>query len=232
MFTRILVPLDGSRFAEAAIPAAISLATKRGGEVHLLRVLESPPADVMPQGERPDREAARSYLQALVETGAQEPAVRVTFSVREGTAVDQIASTAQEWHSDLVVMCTHGRGGASRLWLGSVADRFLRSADVPVFLIRPPERLGDLGWPLHVSRVVTPLDGSRRAEAGLPWAAALAGAFDAPLVLVQAIVFPGHLNSSGPKVPRSCSPRRGRPARTSTSCASGWAATACRRRAE
>jgi nucleotide-binding universal stress UspA family protein len=191
MFGRILVPVDGSRFAEAALPAAISLASKVGGEVHLLRVLESPPPDVMPQVDAPDREGAREYLQALVESSAAETPTRVSFSVREGTPVDQIANAAREWRADLVVMCTHGRGGVSRIWLGSVADRFLRGTELPVFLIRPPERFADAGWPLHVDRVVTPLDGSTRAEAALPWASSLARGFEAPLVLVQAIVYPG-----------------------------------------
>jgi nucleotide-binding universal stress UspA family protein len=191
MFGRILVPVDGSPFAEAALPAAISLASKEGGEVHLLRVLESPPPDVMPQVAPPDRERAGEYLQALVESSAAEAPTRVSFSVREGAPVEQISNAAREWRADLVVMSTHGRGGVSRLWLGSVADRFLRGTELPVLLIRPPERLADAGWPFHVERVVTPLDGSTRAESALPWATSLARAFDAPLVLVQAIVYPG-----------------------------------------
>jgi nucleotide-binding universal stress UspA family protein len=191
MFNRILVPVDGSSFAEAAVPAAISLAGRSGGEVHLLRVLESPPPDVMPQFDPPDRESARAYLQALAQSTDAEPPTRVSFSVREGAPVDQIANAAREWRADLVVMSTHGRGGVSRLWLGSVADRFLRGAALPVLLIRPPERQADAGWPFRVERVVTPLDGSTRAESALPWASSLARAFDAPLVLVQAIVYPG-----------------------------------------
>lgn len=191
MFDRILVPLDGSRFAESALPAAIALAGKRGGEVHLVRVLERLAADVLPLITPPDREGARKYLCALAEASSVAAGARVSVSVREGVPVDEIAAAAREWGADLVVMCTHGRGGVSRLWLGSVADRFLRSAELPIFLMRPPERLAGPHLPFSISRVVAPLDGSERAESALPWATSLARAFDVPLLLVQAIVYPG-----------------------------------------
>jgi nucleotide-binding universal stress UspA family protein len=190
MSHRVLVPLDGSPFAEAALPAALSLAGETHGEVHLLRVLEVPPVFVFPEVYSPDRDEAEVYLDALIERVGGAGVHNVSRTVREGAVVQEIARAAHDWRADVIVMCTHGRGGVSRLWLGSVADRFLRTTTVPVFLVRPPDRAGAAA-PFIVGKVVVPVDGSPSAEAALPWAKTLSGAYGVPLLLVQAITYPG-----------------------------------------
>jgi len=83
---------------------------------------------------------------------------------REGRVVPTLLAVIREWRADLTVMCTHGRGGFQRMWLGSVADGVLRGTPTPLLLVRggriplpPPGAL--LG-----QRVVVALDGSPRAE--------------------------------------------------------------------
>jgi nucleotide-binding universal stress UspA family protein len=83
-------------------------------------------------------------------------------------------------------MTTHGRGGLQRLWLGSVADRLVRSLDIPMLLIGPSEATGSRSEPA-VRQILVPLDGSRRAEAVLPAALALARLFGATITLLQAV---------------------------------------------
>ena len=100
MFERVLVPLDGSRFAEAALPLAFSLARETRGEVHLLRGLEVPPVFVFPEVRTPDREEAEQYLKALVERTDGQDAQDVSVSVREGSIVQEIARAALFLASD------------------------------------------------------------------------------------------------------------------------------------
>jgi nucleotide-binding universal stress UspA family protein len=85
------------------------------------------------------------------------------------------------------MMTTHGRGGLSRLWLGSVADRFVRSSVHPVMLVKPTTAPAHPG-PFEPRRIVVPLDGSPLAEAALPYATSLARAFGARLMLLRGLI--------------------------------------------
>ena len=190
MLRRILVPLDGSRISEASLPAALALADKTGGEVHLLTVLEMPPIFDFPEQDTPDRTQAADYLER---TARRVPdAVPVTTSVRAGRVGEEIHAEESAWSADLIVMETHGRGGLSRLWMGSVADRVVRTGQRPVLLVRPQE--GDPGEAAARSfeprRVVVPIDGSPLAETALGPGTALAQAFGVPVLLVRGIPYP------------------------------------------
>lgn len=146
MYTRILVPLDGSELAEIALPHAVAVAKQSGAAVRLLRVLPTLPPAVLPEGayldwEQIQRDAvaeARSYLEQVRGRLAAE-GLDVATELRTGEAADVVIETARELGADLIVMATHGRSGLGRWVLGSVADRVVRAAHVPVLLIRPEQ---------------------------------------------------------------------------------------------
>ena len=141
MYTRALVPLDGSPLAEAVLPFIVAIAGPLGMDVVLLRVIEPVPhMSEMPAGiaaealEGRAREA-EDYLAPLAAelTGR---GIRTSWHVRRGAVADTIVTAARSTGSDVVAMSTHGRSGLGRLLFGSVAEQVLRHADVPVLLMR------------------------------------------------------------------------------------------------
>lgn len=144
---RILVPLDGSELAEAALPLAAGVARRSGAGVVLVRVtgigvlVDSPyipPAiDTAAEVEGERREAWR-YLEGVAERLGSEGVEVDGLEVREGPPAAAILELAREG-ADMVAMATHGRGGFRRWLLGSVSDKVLRGADVPVLLVRPED---------------------------------------------------------------------------------------------
>jgi nucleotide-binding universal stress UspA family protein len=143
MYKRILVPLDGSALAEAALSHAEQLAASGGGELVLLRVVISPYSIVAPDlvlaGQSIDQDIlqqqAEQYLRALAaRLAGQGIAVRTVTC--PGPVAEAILDHARSGDADIIVMSTHGRGGISRWVYGSVADRILQAAPCPVLLIR------------------------------------------------------------------------------------------------
>jgi nucleotide-binding universal stress UspA family protein len=185
MFKRILVPLDGSSFGEAALGPAAALARKSGGELRLLNVHDqgwNPKRRVFAAEYRRWRE---EYLHAV---GRGLFQVELSTAVREGRAEQQILEEAEAWAADVVVMSTHGRGGVTRLWLGSVADQCLRAATVPLLLVRARPSGESNGGALYSRRrIVVPLDGSELAERALRPAISLSDTLGAPLSIVRVV---------------------------------------------
>jgi nucleotide-binding universal stress UspA family protein len=193
MFRTVLVPLDGSPFAEQALPLALSLASRSEADLHLARVHQFPLRPLQGDELTLDpvlddrlREAAREYLAGAEERVQPLLPRRVRSALLEGAVADCLRRHAGEIGADLIVMTTHGRGPLSRLWLGSVADTLLREVALPVLLVRPQHPAAEPAAPV-VSRVVVPLDGSDLAEAILEPAAALGSAFDAEFTLLRAV---------------------------------------------
>lgn len=197
MIEKVLVPVDASAFAERAIPMARTIA--RNGPAALRLAMVNEPVDLPPG---PWAEAflenhARylAQLTAVVQeaTGAE---VSVTSTLLEGPVAQALRDEAVSWGADLVVMSTHGHGGVTRAWMGSVADDLVRQSPVPVMLVRPEEVLDDeTTAPASFDRVVVPLDGSDFAEAALVSALEIRDAFDVPLTLFRAVEYPRLVSS-------------------------------------
>ena len=187
MFDRILVPLDGSALSDRAVPFAESLAKRAGGQLLLVRAVDT---WTLLDGGRSGRREHELRLEAERQLAAashtlQENGLDVAWSVTLGEPAMVIAETRHANVSDLIVMSTHGRGGLGRLAYGSVAERVLRLGACPVLLI-PPEV--QASWRSPVSGpIVVPLDGSPLAEEALQPAGKLAQLFGAPLSVVQVI---------------------------------------------
>jgi nucleotide-binding universal stress UspA family protein len=205
MFRRILVPVDGSTFAEHALPYAVRIARDSGAELELALVHVSympVTADVTLresirdwEGQHRQREA--EYLNGLAERLAAESRLTVRPALLDGDIAPALEQTVRDRGIDLVVMTTHGRAGMERAWLGSVADALIRDVDPPVLLIRPPD---DAAAPRAqyaepLSHVLVALDGSERSERALPPAAALARADGAKVTLVRVIAPPKAMTS-------------------------------------
>ena len=194
-FRSIVVPLDGSPFAEQAIPAATAIARATRAKVRLVLVHRLPPPPNDPRTAKlyvsvdlAVRKAERDYLRStarrLKDGGAQATALLL-----EGPAGPTLVQWIGGSDADLVVMTTHGRGALGRTVYGSVADQLVRSLDVPVLLVRPEtaEEVGkEAGWTAR--EIVAGLDGSRLAEAALEPASALARALQVPMTLVQVVL--------------------------------------------
>lgn len=153
MYERILVPLDGSKVGEAALPYIEGLVSKLSPEVKvevtLLQVL-SPWVPSAIGGEGLDEvsltdeeirkltNAATDYLDKSGKA-LRNKGVRVLAKVGIGKAAEEIKKAANEINADLIVMTTHGRSGLSRWAFGSVTDRVLRSGNKPILLVRAPK---------------------------------------------------------------------------------------------
>ncbi|HIQ12443.1 MAG TPA: universal stress protein [Caldilineales bacterium] len=143
MYQRILVPLDGSKLAEQAIPYAAELC-KGATEVTLFQVVHLPLPLVAPDASMavpmPDPKQllqdALDYLNGIAEKLREEGVRVVTDAVERDAVAEALVEYAQEHDIDLIVMTTHGRSGLSRLIFGSVAESVVRHAPCPVLLVR------------------------------------------------------------------------------------------------
>lgn len=153
MFTHLLVPLDGSPFAEVALKAAVDLATKYDSRLLLVYIVNVPHAASTVADEAHDLlldqiryrvfEEASAYLGAK-EVDLQQQGYRVVSHLAEGSDVaEMILEFARRYLVDTIVMSTHGRSGVSRWVFGSVAEKVLRGAEVPLLLMRPQPGAGD-----------------------------------------------------------------------------------------
>jgi nucleotide-binding universal stress UspA family protein len=192
-FRSILVPLDGSPFAEQAVPLASRIVQRSGGKLRLAFVHKLPAAPVDSAAaklftsiEVATRKAERAYLRGI-QAKLREGGIRLSSAVTlTGEPGPGLAQYAREMAIDLVVMATHGRGGIRRAWLGSVADHLIRHLEVPVLLVRPTEGAAPQGRP-GAGRILVPLDGSPLAEEALDAAAALARIWDTEVTLLQVV---------------------------------------------
>ena len=185
MFREILVPLDGSKLSEASHEAAAALAEHFESSVVLLHVIEqNPPAEVHHERHLRTAQEARVYLERLA-AAAFRPGMRVEAHVHEDPASDVaraiVEHASAEFRADLIVTCTHGRGGIRDLLFGSIAQQIVARGEVPLLLIKP----GRAGF--RVSRILVPLDPDSRHEGSLEPAAVLARAFDASLELLSVV---------------------------------------------
>jgi nucleotide-binding universal stress UspA family protein len=125
---------------------------------------------------------------------------------KEGDVAKSIIDHAADLGADLVILSTHGRGGARRVLFGSVAQLVLHGGTRPVLLVRPPDAIApgpDAPW--EVARILVPLDGSAPSEDALPTAVAVAGAYGAEVHLVRIVptlkTIPGERASAARLVP-------------------------------
>lgn len=191
---RVLVPIDTSEVAERAIPWAKAVAGETA-EVILLEVVPVATAvrsiggQVIGSAETIQagyQDMAETQLRAAVDKWfSSGGAVRTV--VAKGDPGEQILAAAEAEDADLIVMSSHGRGSIGRFVSGSVADRVVRHASVPVMVVGPEE---ELAYDATIKRIVAPIDHSELSLAALPVAAELAVSTGVSVELIH-VITPG-----------------------------------------
>ncbi len=142
LFPRILIPVDGSKFSLKAVRLAKQLAEIQGSELLLLHVLDTAVLDQLCRFDyKPHNEvhadvegSARAFLDDMSQEISQS-GVSVSITIKEGTPHEVIIDEAVSWGADLIVMGKLGKRGVSRILLGSVAERVIEFANLPVLLV-------------------------------------------------------------------------------------------------
>ena len=185
-FTRILVPLDGSRLAEAVLPAASSVAEKLNARLLLVHVLErEPPAEVHGEPHLCDAQRASDYLEGHAQQ-LRRRGLTVELHVHDRPVSDVAAaldSHAHELRADLIAMCAHGRSNLRTRLIGSIAERILRGGGVPILLrtVRHPQAPS-----FELRKLLVPIDFGHDVEAALAAALTLAKPYRAAVYLLAA----------------------------------------------
>ena len=143
MSKKILVPLDGSPLSEAVLAHAQALAISEGAEIVLLQVPMIPNTELHSRNPalitniiKEIEQEAEMYVDTKVSKLISKGA-KASGMTRDGSVPDTILAVAEEIHADVIAMSTHGRTGVSRWLMGSVADKIVHHAHIPVMLIHP-----------------------------------------------------------------------------------------------
>ena len=149
MYQRILVPVDGSPTSSAGLDEAIMLAKLTGARLRLVHVVDEMPFVMSAEGYGAMSSDVLGLLKEAGEKILAESRQRVEakgiavdavlFDSLSGRLSDRVAEQSKEWGADLIVLGTHGRRGVQRMLLGSDAEQIIRTATVPVLLVRAPE---------------------------------------------------------------------------------------------
>ena len=174
MYSKIIVPLDGSDLAEQALPYAELVAATLSAPIELVQAYDILPGSVL--GSRSARIADQLQMGARERAEASLSSVRqrledagfaVNIATQRGPAADVIVTQAGTDPGALVVMCTHGRGGISRWVMGSVTDKVLHTVPNPMLIVRATVT-GPASPSSSLKTVVVPLDGSALSELAIP----------------------------------------------------------------
>ena len=153
MFERVLVPLDGSKVGESALPVIEQLIEKCSPsvkvEITLLGVITllrhwvvvgeaSAPVSYTEEELKLIRDRVLDYLEKTGES-LKKRGITIKTMVTTGNAAEEILKAAGEINADLIAMSTHGRSGLRRLAYGSITDKILHGASIPVLMVRAPE---------------------------------------------------------------------------------------------
>ena len=182
----ILVPTDGSDGARVGSRRAVDLAARVDADFHVLSVVETRETSgvTVDQGDDAgaDRDeqlhaAAREAVDREADLARAHLSGDVSTAVEDGVPHEAITEYARRHDVDLIVMGTHGRSGVERLLLGSVGEKTLRTATVPVVLVPPAADLVEIGEGSY-DRILVPTDGSEEAADAVEWGISLATALD------------------------------------------------------
>lgn len=211
MFSRLLVPLDGSSLAEAILPPVITLARALDAQVTLLHVVErNAPQTIHGDTHLTTSTAAERYLGTLADRlRAEGIAARAhVHDVAQGDVAACIVAHGDEFRPDLIMLSTHGRGGLRSFLFGSIAQQVLAQQRVPVFLVRPHGDRRD-AEPFRCRQILVPLDGDARHAIALEVAADLARMVQARLIAAHVVPTRGDLAgdhaATGMLMPRAMS---------------------------
>jgi nucleotide-binding universal stress UspA family protein len=182
MVQNVLVPLDGSRTSEEVLPAVVKLVKSTGGRLVLFHAVTPSEYFSVTAAQYVEQERRRSaaHLQKLAERAGKD-GIGVQERIVTGEASREIVAEARRSHADLIAMSSHGRSGIREWAFGSVAERVLRTTNVPVLVFR-----GTVNRAYEARRIVIGLDGSEESLEAVSPAAEIAAAFRGTILIVHA----------------------------------------------
>ena len=191
MYSKVIVPLDGSDLAEQALPYAELVAKSLSVPVELVqaydilppRILGVQGSQVIAQLDGGARQRAETSMEPA-QRRLQSSGLTVNLAALRGPAADIIVAQAGIDPEALVVMSTHGRGGISRWVMGSVTDKVLHTIPNPMLIVRASV-VGPASPETTVKSVVAPLDGSALSELAIPHAISMASALSAGITVLR-----------------------------------------------
>jgi len=196
MFKNLLVPLDGSALAEAAIPVAAELSRKLHASVTLLHVIEkNAPQEIHGQRHLTNEEQARAYLEEVAATKFK-PGTKINIHVHTDEVSQVARSIVQhsgEFAPDLIILCAHGEGGIHDFVVGSIPQQVIAAGSIPVLLLQPQE--GDESRKASIHCIVVALDGDPEHDYSLVGASELALEIGAQIHLIRVVPTLGTLNA-------------------------------------
>jgi nucleotide-binding universal stress UspA family protein len=206
MYRTILVPLDGSPFAEHALPPAAALARHSGATLHLVTV-STPLAETSVEGmyfsaAEVEQDLATRYRTYLEDVAKRLPGVKVRTDVPHGDAGTTLCALIHA-EADLVVMATHGRGAFERFLLGSTTDEVVGHADKPILLVRGSDAAADLAAEARLAPALVALDGTADAEKVLEHVIQVVGLTPGAEVVLLRAIHGVEPPPAGPDVPEA-----------------------------
>lgn len=190
MVKKIMVPLDGSKAAESALQWSAELGRMFHARIVLFHAIEeNPPEHIHGESHLRNEGEAIEYLERAISNLRSnfnfEGAVSTHVHVEETSDVaTSIAVHMEELDPDLIVMCSHGRSGFTRTFIGSLATRVIGLGVVPVFLIKPETNVGGA---MIFERVFVPLDNASIHDRAIPFGEEFARASGATLTLLSVV---------------------------------------------
>lgn len=193
MFERVLIPLDGSSRAELILGQLKPLLQRDRSDLLLLRGVYDPPSLAkIDTGKllREDTAEAEAYLGQVVHR-LERDGLRARAIVKKESAEEAILQATREQNVDLIAMTTHGYTGAERWILGSVTEKVLRAAEVPLLVLHSFKRTPSgasvplAGESVSFKSILVPIDAGEQSLAVLPWVERLARTYQSELVLVH-----------------------------------------------
>ncbi|KAA9395862.1 universal stress protein [Haloarcula sp. CBA1130] len=188
----ILVPTDGSDGARIGALRGIDLAATVGADLHVLSVIDSrdiePDLDSRAQTERERlfEEEAQQAVDSIAGLGRSHLSGPITTAVESGIPFQTINDYVETHDIDLIFMGTQGRTGFERAVLGSVAEKTLRTADVPIVTVTPDGDIVEIGDQRY-ENILVPTDGSQGAELAIEWGVTIAELYDATVHTVYSV---------------------------------------------
>ena len=165
---RIVVPLDGSKLAEIALPYAEEIAVRTGRDIVLLSVIEFADPTYRTYLKKTADITKSNTSRYAEKTDSKE--IEVFITTRDGNPAESIVDFTNKWGHNLIIMATHGRSGIGRWAIGSVADKVVRAVNKSsVFLVRGNKAGPDVRQKHLLKKVLVPLDGSVPSQSIIPF---------------------------------------------------------------
>jgi len=188
MFKHILLPLDGSKLAESAIPFAIELCRKLDAQITLLHVIEKDaPAEIHGQRHLTNEAESCDYLGEIADKyfGFCAKVKKHVHTEEVSEVSASIVDHSSELKPDLIILTAHGAGGLRDIIAGSIAQQVIAAGKVAVLLVKPADPAGDTGS--LFGNLLVPLDGEPAHEQALEVATDLAQKLTSSLTLVRVV---------------------------------------------